>query len=262
MKQLKIILMLISVSLFAGCSTFSEGMYQEEIEACIWGTAIGGAVVGGASTGPVGALAGTFVGTLGGLIHCRPEITSAPAPVAEESGHFWLDDQDYDGVRDAYDKCPFTPEGVAVDKDGCPLDADGDGVPDYLDKCPGTPLGTVVDTDGCPRTLLTLRDVHFAFDSAQLTSQAKSTLDAAVAAINANPSDSISVEGHTDSMGSDAYNSQLSQRRARAVVDYLVSKGVSSSRLKAVGKGESHPVASNDTREGRAQNRRVEVIAK
>jgi len=263
MKQLKIMLMLISVTMFAGCATFSDGMHQEEIEACIWGTAIFGGVVGGASSGPVGALAGTFVGTLGGLIQCRPEISSAPAvPVADESGYFWLDDQDRDGVLDRDDKCSFTPEGVAVDKDGCPLDADGDGVPDYLDKCPGTPLGTVVDTDGCPRTLLTLRDVHFAFDSAQLTSQAKSTLDAAVAAINANPSDSITVEGHTDSIGSDAYNSQLSHRRARAVTDYLVSKGVSASRLKAVGKGENHSVASNDTREGRALNRRVEIIAK
>ncbi len=260
MKQFKIMLMLISVTIFAGCATFSDGMYQEEIEACIWGTAIGGAVVGGASSGPIGALAGTFVGTLGGILQCRPEISSAP--VADQPGYFWPDDQDRDGVLDGNDKCPFTPEGVTVDKDGCPLDSDGDGVPDYLDKCPGTPLGAVVDTDGCPRTLLTLRDVHFAFDSAQLTSQAKAILDAAVAAINANPSDSMTVEGHTDSTGSDAYNSQLSQRRARAVADYLVSKGVSASRLKAVGKGESHPVASNNTREGRSLNRRVVVIAK
>jgi OOP family OmpA-OmpF porin len=261
MKQFKIMLMFISVTIFAGCATFSDGMYQEEIEACIWGTAIGGAVVGGAFTGPVGALAGTFVGTLGGLVQCRPEISSAP-PVADEPGYFWPDDQDRDGVLDRDDKCPFTPDGVAVDRDGCALDADGDGVPDYLDKCPGTPLGAVVDTDGCPRTLLTLRDVNFAFDSAQLTSQAKSILDSAVAAINANPSDSITIEGHTDSMGSDAYNSQLSQRRARAVVDYLSSKGVSASRMKAVGKGESNPIASNDTREGRSLNRRVVILAK
>lgn len=185
-----------------------------------------------------------------------------PSAEPEMSGHFWIDDQDGDGVRDADDKCPFTPEGVAVDSDGCATDGDGDGVPDYLDKCPETPLGTVVDTDGCARILVTLQNVHFAFDSAQLTSEAKSILDAAVSRINANPSDTISVEGHTDSTGSDAYNSQLSQRRARAVAEYLASKGVSASRLKTIGKGENDPIASNDTRDGRARNRRVEIIAK
>ena len=261
MKALKVMLVFLSVIMFAGCATFSDGMTQEEHEACIWGTAIGGAAAG-AIGGPAGAAAGTFIGTLGGLMMCRPLISDTAPPVADEPGYFWADDQDRDGVKDKDDLCPFTPEGVAVDSDGCALDADGDGVPDYLDKCPETPLGSVVDTDGCPRTLVTLRDVHFAFDSAQLTSQAKSILDAAVAAINANPSDTISVEGHTDSTGSDAYNSQLSQRRARSVAEYLASKGVSASRLKAVGKGESHPVASNDTRDGRSKNRRVEIIAK
>lgn len=187
---------------------------------------------------------------------------AAPMAEPEMTGHFWLDDQDRDGVRDQDDKCPFTPEGVAVDSNGCANDNDGDGVPDYLDKCPETPLGSVVDTDGCARVLVTLQNVHFAFDSANLTSEAKSILDAAVSKINANPSNTISVEGHTDSTGSDAYNSQLSQRRARSVAEYLASKGVSASRLKTIGKGESDPIASNDTREGRAQNRRVVVIAK
>lgn len=191
------------------------------------------------------------------------ECGGAP-PMAEPemTGHFWIDDQDYDGVRDVNDKCPFTPEGVAVNSDGCATDNDGDGVPDYLDKCPETPLGSVVDTDGCARILVTLQNVHFAFDSASLTNEAKSILNAAVSRINANPSDTISIEGHTDSTGSDAYNSQLSQRRARSVAEYLASKGVSASRLKTIGKGESDPIASNDTREGRAKNRRVEVIAK
>jgi OmpA-OmpF porin, OOP family len=260
MSKLQSIIILMVVVLFAGCATFSDGLSQEEHEYCIWGTAITGASFG-AIGGPAGAAAGTFVGTLGGLISCRP--LAAPMPAAPvESGFFWPDDQDRDGVKDSNDKCPFTPEGVAVDNDGCALDSDGDGVPDYLDKCPETPLGAVVDTDGCSRTLVRLQDVHFAFDSAQLTSEAKSILDAAVPVINGNPSDTISVEGHTDSTGSDAYNSQLSQRRARAVAEYLAAHGVSSSRLRPVGMGESHPVASNDTREGRALNRRVEVIAK
>ena len=186
----------------------------------------------------------------------------APMAEPEMTGHFWVDDQDYDGVLDSVDRCPSTPQGVSVDSNGCALDADGDGVPDYLDKCPETPLGSVVDTDGCSASLVTLKDVHFAFDSAQLNSEGMSALDAAVPAINASPSNSISVVGHTDSTGSDAYNSDLSLRRARSVIDYLSAHGVNANRLRAVGMGESDPVASNDTREGRAMNRRVEVLAK
>lgn len=262
MKKIMTTLAFLSVTLLAGCATFSDGLSQEEHESCIWGTTLAGAAAGGIG-GPAAGVAGAFVGTLGGLIACRP-LGEAPAPAepVDESGYFWPDDQDRDGVSDRDDLCPFTPEGVAVDSDGCALDSDGDGVPDYLDKCPDTPLGSVVDTDGCPRVLVTLRDVHFAFDSAQLTAEAKSILRDAVAAINASPSDRITIEGHTDSTGSDAYNSQLSQRRARSVAEYLVSQGVSGSRLNTVGKGESSPIASNDTREGRALNRRVQIIAK
>ena len=258
MKNVKIILVLISVLVISGCATIWP---QADRNTCIWGTSLSGLGVGGAVGNIAGAGAGLAGGAILGFIFCEG-AAPAPAPAAEEPGYFWPDDQDRDGVKDRDDQCPFTPEGVAVDSEGCALDGDGDGVPDYLDKCPDTPLGTVVDTDGCARILARLQDVHFAFDSAQLTGEAKSILNGAVSAINANPSDTISIEGHTDSTGSDAYNSQLSQRRARAVAEYLASQGVSASRLKAVGMGESHPVASNDTREGRAQNRRVEIIAK
>lgn len=260
MKNLKITLTLLSVLIFSGCATIWPQV--PDYKTCVWGTALTGFGVGGAVGNIAGAGAGIASGALLGAIFCEAG-GPAPAPAAEEqAGYFWPDDQDRDGVLDRDDKCPFTPDGVAVNSDGCPPDTDGDGVPDYLDKCPDTPKGDVVDTDGCSRTLVTLRDVHFAFDSAQLTGEAKSILDAAVPAINANPSDSISVEGHTDSTGSDAYNSQLSQRRARSVAEYLAAHGVTASRLNAVGKGESHPVSTNDTAEGRAQNRRVEILAK
>ena len=179
---------------------------------------------------------------------------SAPAPVVRDS--------DGDGVIDEYDNCWNTPAGVTVDSSGCGIDSDGDGVPDHLDQCPETPLGTVVYTDGCAIVIVTMQGVHFATDSAKLTSEAKSVLDGALAAINANTSARLTVEGNTDSRGSEAYNQDLSQRRAQAVVDYLSSKGVSSSRMSPVGKGESHPIASNDTRDGRYRNRRVDVIAK
>ncbi|MGH8119322.1 MAG: OmpA family protein [Gammaproteobacteria bacterium] len=260
MKTIKVLMLLIFVILSTGCATIVS---QEEYEACIWGTSIAGAAIG--SVGGIGGAAGgTAGGALVGAFICGKvgEEAPPPAPAAEEAGYFWPDDQDGDGVRDSVDRCPFTPAGVAVDSNGCELDTDGDGVPDYRDQCPDTPKGAIVDTEGCSRVLARLQDVHFAFDSAELTNEAKSVLDAAVATINSNPSDTISVEGHTDSTGSDAYNSQLSQRRARSVADYLASRGVSASRLQAVGKGESYPVASNDTSEGRSQNRRVEIIAK
>ena len=261
MKNIRILLLLMSMSILAGCATIVS---QEEYEACIWGTSIAGAAIGGSVGNVGGAAAGTAGGALVGAFICGKvgEAAPAPMPMAEEPGFFWPDDQDGDGVKDGNDNCPFTPAGVAVDSNGCELDTDGDGVPDYRDQCPDTPKGAVVDTDGCSRLLAKLQDVNFEFNSAELTSEAKSILDSAVATINSNPSDSISVEGHTDSTGSDAYNSQLSQRRANSVADYLAAHGVSASRLNAVGKGESYPVASNDTSEGRSQNRRVEILAK
>ena len=260
MKSLKITLLLMSVLLFNGCATLWPDV--PDYKTCVMGTSLSGFGVGGAVGNIVGAGAGLAGGALLGAVLCENKGMMPPPETKEESGYFWPDDQDGDGVRDSSDKCPFTPAGVAVDSDGCALDSDGDGVPDYLDQCPDTPKGSVVDTEGCPRLLVKLQDVNFAFDSAVLTDEAKSILDAAISSINANPSDNISVEGHTDSTGSDAYNSQLSQRRARAVADYLAAHGVAASRLHAVGKGEAYPIASNDTSEGRRQNRRVEVMAK
>ena len=188
------------------------------------------------------------------------ECGGAPVPTEPEvAGYFWSDDQDRDGVLDGDDMCPFTPEGVQVESNGCAVDSDGDGVPDYLDQCP---LGKVVDTTGCAYKIVKLEGVHFAFDSSRLTDEAKSILDKAASEINAHSSSSFTVEGHTDSYGSDEYNQQLSERRANAVMNYLISRGVPASSLSAIGKGENYPVASNDSREGRAENRRVVVLAR
>ncbi len=142
------------------------------------------------------------------------------------------------------------------------LDDDGDGVPNSEDICWTTPAGDTVDLYGCTisqEPVVTLQGVHFATDSSALTSEAKSILDSAVGAINASSSSLIDVEGHTDSRGSDSHNQALSERRAQSVADYLASQGVSASSLNPIGMGEGSPVASNDTSEGRAQNRRVEV---
>jgi outer membrane protein OmpA-like peptidoglycan-associated protein len=174
-------------------------------------------------------------------------------------------DSDKDGVPNYLDKCPGTPAGVAVDKDGCPLDSDKDGVPDYLDKCPGTPAGVTVDKDGCPPPpakvidKMTLR-VLFDSNKATLTETDVMELQKAVAFVKKYPGANIRIDGYTDSIGTDAYNLKLSERRATAVMDYLIKEaGVESSKITAIGHGESDPVADNKTKIGRAKNRRVEV---
>lgn len=164
-------------------------------------------------------------------------------------------DSDGDGVFDHLDKCPGTPAGVKVDSVGCPLDTDGDGVYDYLDKCPGTPAGAKVNSDGC----WVLGDVLFDFDKSVIKADATPILDHVAVVLKNNPGVKVSLDGHTDSVGSDAYNMGLSKRRANAVKAYLVKKGIDASRLSTAGFGESKPVASNDTDQGRSLNRRVEI---
>lgn len=109
-------------------------------------------------------------------------------------------------------------------------------------------------------SIASLDNTHFDFDKASLRPAAIDKLDHAVQVMNDNPTTRVSVEGHTDSVGSDVYNQGLSERRARSVFDYLTSKGIDSSRLTTVGYGEDRPIASNDTEEGRAENRRVDLV--
>lgn len=173
-------------------------------------------------------------------------------------------DSDRDGIGDPADQCPGTPSGTPVDKQGCPrvkptTDADSDGVTNDLDKCPGTQEGLKVDGTGCVVAQRTsLGGVTFDPDSARLTAQGRATLDGVAATLKGQRSLQVEIAGHTDSVGSDAYNTLLSQQRADAVRSYLVEKGVEESRLAAVGYGEAEPVASNDTEDGRVANRRVE----
>ncbi|PMZ85879.1 MULTISPECIES: OmpA family protein [unclassified Pseudomonas] len=153
-------------------------------------------------------------------------------------------------------------------------DEDGDGVPDSRDKCPGTPKGVQVDANGCPppapvveeavvvqEETIVIRDVHFQFDKATLTSSDKLVLDKIATRLKAEaPTAQLTVTGHTDSVGSDAYNQKLSDKRAHSVVEYLIGQGVPRSNfVSVVGAGESQPVADNKTADGRAQNRRTEI---
>jgi OOP family OmpA-OmpF porin len=237
--------------LLGACSNLT----QREYERCIVGVTALGGVVGGGISGGTGVLPGGAVGAGFSALWCEEAEPPPPPPPPADS--------DGDGVIDDNDDCPGTPAGARVDARGCALDSDGDGVPDYRDQCARTPAGVSVDDVGCPvkdEVVLTVNEVNFAFDSAELDAASKRALDGIVDIVKAHGSVTLGVIGHTDSSGPEAYNQTLSERRAAAVRDYLVSQGVDGDALVASGRGESQPVASNDTRDGREQNRRVELV--
>ncbi|MFV5686649.1 OmpA family protein [Flavobacterium sp. GB2R13] len=175
-------------------------------------------------------------------------------------------DADGDGIADKDDKCPT----VAGPKEnaGCPWpDTDGDSVLDKDDACP-TVAGPV-SNKGCPEVTtealdnlkIQARAVYFNSGKATFkTADVPARLDAMANILKNYPNAKFSIEGHTDSDGSDAYNQKLSEARANVVKNALVERGISSDNLNAVGFGESTPVATNKTAKGKAQNRRTEVL--
>lgn len=219
---------------------------------------------------------------------CRPvQVTvRKPGPVLIEKT-----DRDGDGVPDLEDRCPDTPgrpelhgcpdtdgDGIPDPDDACPdepgpaenrgcpdRDADGDGVPDRLDRCPDV---RGVPPDGCPRTYTLVevkrerieikQQVHFATAKSTVLPDSFPLLDQVTQVLGDYPGMRLAIEGHTDAVGGEAANRKLSQRRADAVRDYLVAKGVAASRLETAGFGPTRPVASNGTARGRALNRRTE----
>ena len=147
---------------------------------------------------------------------------------------------------------------LTTQKAAVSTDSDGDGVTDDKDKCSATPEGARVDSDGCMEKLV-LQNVQFELNSAELTAASKQTLEPIAQALQGRPDiKGLTVKGHTDSTGSDKYNQTLSQARAESVADFFVLSGVNVT-MTAKGMGESSPVADNDTAEGRAKNRRVEL---
>jgi OOP family OmpA-OmpF porin len=137
-----------------------------------------------------------------------------------------------------------------------PMDSDKDGVPDNLDQCPNTPMGATVDARGCwTYAAVVLYDIN----SAEVKSEAYPMLQEAVLIMKKNPDLKVEVDGHTDSTGTAAYNMTLSVKRAEAIKDHFVSRGIDPNRLTTKGFGFTNPAASNDTKEGRAKNRRVEL---
>jgi len=186
-------------------------------------------------------------------------------------------DNDADGILDAADRCPLRSEDLDgyQDTDGCPEpDNDEDGILDGVDHCPMEPEDRdhYEDDDGCPEpgpaeAVVTVTDtrilvserVYFEFDRDTIRSVSLPLLDQVASVFVDLPPDRIvRVEGYTDSEGVHGYNVDLSYRRARAVVEYLTSKGVPRAQLDYVGYGDRNPVAPNDSPEGRALNRRVE----
>ncbi len=173
-------------------------------------------------------------------------------------------DTDKDGIPDRLDKCPTVP-GIP-ELQGCPdKDSDGDGIPDHLDKCPTVPG---VPPDGCPKkySLVTVRadrieikqQIRFASNKATILRPSFALLNQVAAALRDSPQIKIRIEGHTDNVGVKSKNQKLSQARAQAVLAYLVDHGIDETRLSALGFGSSRPLASNSTKAGKAQNRRVE----
>ncbi len=240
-KLYRIALVLLMGALAAGCA--NQEIKPATVLCPLLGATLGAGVaagVGGDDPGPMAA--GAVLGATAGYFICREKPAEAPAPAPTP----------------AVAPAP-APKPVAV----APKDSDGDGVIDPNDKCPGTPAGVKVNAEGCPEvgaTLMSLQGVNFDTDSAKLKAESTTILDQAVEVLNQQSAVSVRIEGHTDSRGADAYNQALSEKRAKSVMDYLVSKGVSAARLTSAGFGESKPVVANDSAANMAKNRRVDLV--
>jgi outer membrane protein OmpA-like peptidoglycan-associated protein len=184
-------------------------------------------------------------------------------------------DNDQDKIVDVDDLCPNDPEDYDKfdDEDGCPdNDNDKDRIVDTLDKCPNEPeeYNNFEDDDGCPDRhgakltdigIVTLEPIHFEYNKAIIKKESFYILDAVVASLNGNPDITLmEVQGHTDERGDDAYNLDLSDRRAAAVVKYLTDHGVDSNRLESQGYGETVPLDRNHNERAWAKNRRVDFL--
>ena len=280
MKYLKYGWVALLLSLFiTGCSSPSDVRVDKKTQCVIAGATLG--LIAGAAL-----LDDTAIGSIVGL---------GSGIVLGNSLCHKANDSDHDGVFDGKDKCPNTPARVvSVDKNGCPLsgvnikDKDSDGVPDDIDQCPGTPprsnvnqqgcshdtdndgipneddqcpqsaVGWQVDRFGCGQTI-TLRNITFQSKKSTLSRRSERILEKKILPLlRNNPELRIRIVGHTDNQGSEAYNRDLSIKRANATRRYLLSKNISGDRIKVEGRGEVEPVASNNTGSGRALNRRVE----
>lgn len=200
-------------------------------------------------------------GVVDGLDHCpgtspraadRVDIYGCPV------------DSDFDGLADYLDACPNNIPGAIVDSRGCPVDSDADGVPDGLDDCPATLFGVDVDRYGCidvsalskPLVL----NIDYSPGSFEVDPTNKKKITRLARLLNFVSDIKLEINGFTDNIGTVTANKKLSDKRAKRVRDFLVVQGVDSSRIRVIGRGEVHFVASNSTAKGRARNRRIEIV--
>ena len=189
-----------------------------------------------------------------GVVDSMDKCPNTPAGVKVDQNGCPVD-SDNDGVADYLDKCPNTPAGVKVNQNGCALDSDHDGVADYLDKCPNTPAGFKVDQNGCAITYNFM--INFDNNSAQIKPEYMPRIEKFAEFLKNHPEVKAEIQGYTDNRGSATYNKILSTKRAKAVYDALIKLGVNKDQITFAGYREANSIASNDTPEGRAKNRRV-----
>ncbi|MFH1686434.1 MAG: OmpA family protein [bacterium] len=172
-------------------------------------------------------------------------------------------DSDFDGVADYLDQCPHNAVGATVDTVGCPVDTDGDGVPDGLDDCPHTLTGMTVDRRGCIDLAMLAEpmvlNIDYSSGSFEIDPKTRGRLEALARLLLFVADVRLEINGYTDNIGLPTANQKLSEKRANRVRDFLVAQGVDEARMKVFGRGETNFVASNQTAEGRAKNRRVEI---
>ncbi|MDQ7060157.1 MAG: OmpA family protein [Sulfurimonas sp.] len=185
--------------------------------------------------------------------------TTAAGKSVNAEGCFIDGDDDNDGVLNSMDKCPTTVAGKSVNAEGCFIDGDDDmdTVLNAMDKCPNSPAASAVNAEGCP--IVINLHINFENDSFEVDAASDTNIQDFADFLNKYPAYNAKIVGHTDSRGPASYNLGLSANRANAVKNLIVDKGVSADRLQAIGLGEDSAIADNQTKEGRAQNRRIEA---
>ena len=173
-----------------------------------------------------------------------------------------IPDTDKDGINDEEDSCPTIP-GI-IKYHGCPIpDKDGDGINDEEDKCPDE--AGIAANKGCPDVQSKMnelaKNIFFNVKSTVVAKGAIATLDQVVGIMQKYPDFRLEIEGHTDNIGNAIVNQKLSQKRADAIKNYFIGKGIAAARLYSIGYGKEKPIASNKTPTGRSMNRRVELHA-